>query len=157
HDDFFDLFEGSGINEDAPGDDGFATKRAVFVEFDAVAVFEQKDFAGDNAELVSKRSMAEKMAVFAVDRDEVFGLHELKEEFLFFLARVPGNVNHSTGIVIVDERAAAKHVVQHSEDGFFVSRDDARRKDDRVIFFYGNKAVVVDSNPRKRRHRLSLR
>ena len=46
-DDFFDFFEGAGIDQDASCGDRIATVDAVFGEFDALAVFEKKNFAGD--------------------------------------------------------------------------------------------------------------
>jgi len=60
-----------------------------------------------------------------VDGNEILRLHELKDEFLLFLAGVSGNVNDAGGIVVVDESAAAEHVVKHAEDGFFVPGNDA--------------------------------
>ncbi len=100
--------------------------------------------------------MAEKMAIFAVDGNEIFRLDELEDEFLFFLAGVAGDVNRAGGIVVIDERAAAEHVVEHAEDGFFVAGNDARGKDDAVVFVDGDEAVIVDGDARKRGHRFGL-
>ena len=96
------------------------------------------------------------MAVFAVNGNEIFRLDELQDQFLLFLAGVAGNVNRAGGIVVVDERAAAEHVVQHAEDGLFVAGNDARGKDDAVVFVDGDEAVIVDGDARKGRHRFGL-
>jgi hypothetical protein len=76
-DDFFDLFERAGIDEDAAGGDGIAAEGAVFGELDGLAIFDKKNFFGNDAELVGERGVAEEMAVFAVDGDEILGLDEL--------------------------------------------------------------------------------
>src|SRR5277367_3040566 len=67
-----------------------------------------------------------------------------------------GNVNRAGGIVVIDERAAAEHVVQHAEDGFFVAGNDARGKNDAVVFVDGDEAVIIDGDARKGRHRFGL-
>src|ERR1700676_1486310 len=156
-DDFFDFLEGAGIDENASGGDGIAGESAVFVEFEEVTVFEEQDFAGDAAELVSERGVAEEMAIFAVDGNEIARLDELQDEFLFFLARGAGNVNGAAGIVVIDESAAAEHVVEHAEDGFFVAGDDAGGEDDAVVFVDGNEAVIVYGDAGERGHGLGLR
>ncbi len=62
----------------------------------------------------------------------------------------------ASAIVVVNQCATAKHVVNHSEDRLFVSGNDARGKNHRVIFIHGEKAVVIDRDARKRTHRLGL-
>src|SRR5262249_17769634 len=74
-----------------------------------------------------------------------------------FLTAVTGNVNDAAGVVVIDESAAAEHVVEHAEDGFFVSGNDAGGEDDGVIFVDGDEAMVVNGNARKGRHGLGLR
>src|SRR6267154_1269319 len=142
-DDFFDFLEGAGIDADTASSYGIATMGAVFVKFKSLAIFEEQNFAGDAAELVSERGVAEEMTIFTVNGDEIFRLDELKDEFLFFLAGVAGDVNGAAGIVVVDQGAAAEHVIEHAEDGFFVSGDDAGRKDHGVVFVDRNEAMIV--------------
>src|SRR5580704_1137920 len=96
------------------------------------------------------------MAIFAVNWNEVFRLDELQYEFLFFLAGVAGNVNGPRGIVVINERAAAEHVVEHAKDGFFVAGNDARGKDDAVVFVDRYEAVIVNGDARKGRHGFGL-
>ena len=146
NDDFFDFLKRAGINENPASGNGIAAKRRIFCEFDILPVFNEQDFATDDAQLMRKRGVTEKMAKFAVDGNEIFRLHELKDEFLFFLAGVSGNVNDAGGIVVVDESAAAEHVVKHAEDGFFVPGNDARGKNDGVVFVDGNEAVIIDGD-----------
>src|SRR5438445_12093297 len=100
--------------------------------------------------------MAEEMTVFAVNRNEVFGFDELENEFLLFLAAVAGDVNGAAGIVVINEGAAAEHVIEHAENGFFVSGDDAGGEDDSVIFVDGDEAMIVDRDARERGHGLGL-
>jgi hypothetical protein len=45
--------------------------------------------------------VAEKMAVFTMNGNEVLRLDELQYEFLFFLAGVTGNVNSAGGIILL--------------------------------------------------------
>jgi len=96
------------------------------------------------------------MAILAVNGNEILRLDELQNQFLFLLAGVAGNVNGAGGIVVIDESAAAEHVVEHAEDGFFVSGNDARGKNDAVVFVDGDEAVIVDGDARKGRHRFGL-
>ncbi len=58
----------------AAGGNRVAAEGAVFGEFDVMAVFHQQNFAGDDAELMCERGVAEQVAIFAVDRDEIFRL-----------------------------------------------------------------------------------
>src|SRR5580692_224791 len=146
NDDFFDFLERAGIYEDASSGDGIAPGDAVFCKFDALAIFEKKNFAGDDAELMSEGGVAEEMSIFTVNGNEIFGLDELEKKLLFFLAGVSGNVNGTIGIVIVDQGAAAEHVVEHAEDGFFVSGNDARGEDDGVVFVDGDEAMIIDGD-----------
>ena len=155
-DHFFDFFERSRIHEHAPGRHGGATLRALLREFDGLAVFQQKNFFRNGAQLVRQRRVAEKVPVFAVNRNEIFRLDQLQNQFLLFLAGVARNVNQAARIVVIHQRAPAEHVIEHAKDGFFVARNDARGKNDRVIFIDGNVAVIVHGNARERGHRLGL-
>src|ERR1700732_1354163 len=142
--DFFDFLEGPGIDADAAGGNGIAAVSAVFCKFEGLAIFEQENFAGNAAELIRECSVAEEMAVFTVNGNEVLRLHQLEDEFLLFLAGMTGYVNGATGIVVIDEGTTAEHVVEHAEDGFFVSGDDAGGEDDAVVFVDRDEAVIVD-------------
>jgi hypothetical protein len=155
-DGFFDFFQRTGVDKSAAGGYGVAAIGALFGEFDLLAVFHEQDFARDDAELVGECGVAEEMAIFTVNRDEIFWLAELQDELLFFLAGMAGDVDGAAGIVVIDERAAAEHVVEHAEDGLVVAGDDARGEDDGVIFVDGDEAVVVDGDARHRGHRLGL-
>src|ERR1700756_1422753 len=148
-DNFFDLFEGAGVHEDAPGSDGIAAIRAVFGELERVAVFENEDFSGNAAKLIRERGVAEEMSILPVDRNEIFRFDELQNELLFFLAGVAGNVNSAAGIVVIDEGAAAEHVVEHAEDGFLISGNNAGGEDDAIVFVDGDEAMIVDRDARK--------
>src|SRR5258707_14583537 len=80
-DGFFDFFEGAGVDTDAAGGHGIAAEGAVFSEFDRVAVFEDEDFPGDAAELISERGGAEQGAIFAVGGGGKFWLYGVEDEF----------------------------------------------------------------------------
>ena len=67
-----------------------------------------------------------------------------------------GNVNYSSGVVVIHQRPAAKHVIEHAENRPLIARNDARGKNYRVVFVYGNVAVAVHSDARKGGHRLRL-
>src|SRR5215470_16325282 len=67
-----------------------------------------------------------------------------------------GNMNRSSSIFVVNESATPKHVIEHAADRFFVARNDPRGKDHGVVLFDGDETMVVDSDARKRRHRLGL-
>ena len=75
---------------------------------------------------------------------------------MLFLAGVPGNVQRTSAIVVVNQRAAAKHMVQHTENSLFVSRDDAGGEDNGILWIDADQAVIVDGYARQRRHRLGL-
>ncbi len=138
---FFDFFEGAGIDEGAACGDGIAAIGAVFGEFDLLAVFHEQDLAATRSELMSERGVPEQMAIFAVNGDEIFWLAELEDELLLFLAGVAGNVDGAAGIVVIDEGAAAEHVVEHAEDGLVVAGDDARAEDGWVTYVSSTQAT----------------
>src|SRR5229473_164970 len=100
--------------------------------------------------------MAEEMTVFAVNGDEVFWFNELQDELLLFLAGMAGDVDGAAGVVVIDQGAAAEHVIEHAENGFFVSGDDPCRKDHGIVFVDRDEAMTVDSNAREGRHWFGL-
>src|SRR6267142_1514732 len=155
--DVFDFFERTGIHADASCSHGIAPERAVFREFNRLAVFDEQNFSGHHAQLMREGGVAEKMPKLAVDGNEIFRLHQLQQEFLFFLARVTGNVDNSRGIIVINQRAPPEHMVQHAENGFFISWNDARGENDAVVFVHGDEAMIVHRDARQRRHRLGLR
>src|SRR5882672_10966439 len=155
--DVFDFFKRTGIHAHAACGHWIAPERAVFCEFNLLAVFDKQNFSGHHAQLMRESGVAEKMPKLAVNGNEIFRLHELQQEFLFFLARVTGNVDDSRGIIVINQRAAPEHVVQHAENGFFVSWNDARGENDAVVFVHGDEAVIVHGDARERRHRFGLR
>ncbi len=63
---------------------------------------------------------------------------------MFFLAGMAGNVNDARGIVVINESAPPEHVVEHAENSFFISGNDARRKNHGVVFIDTDEAVIVD-------------
>src|ERR1700719_303603 len=98
------------------------------------------------------------MPIFAVERNEIFRLAELQQDFLFFLAGVAGNVNRGrTSAFIVDENAAAEEVIDHAENSLFISRNLAGRKYDCVVFGDGEEAMIIDRNAGHCRQRFGLR
>ncbi len=100
--------------------------------------------------------MAEELAIFSVDRNEVARAHEIQEHLLLFLAGVAGNVDRAAVVVVIHERALAEHVVQHPENGFFVAGNDARGEDHGVAFVEREQAMIVHGDARERRHGLGL-
>src|SRR5260370_2459913 len=93
------------------------------------------------------------MAVFGVNGNEILWLYQLQDKFLFFLAGVAGDVNGSAGVVVIDESAATEHVVEHAENCFFVSGNDAGREHDAVVFVAADEAMIVDRDAGKGRRR----
>src|SRR6516225_2136702 len=154
---FFDFFERSGINQNAACRDRIAPAHAVLREFDILTVFDEQDFAADYVQLMRQSGVAEQVAVFAVHGNEVFRFNQLQNELLLFLAGMAGNVDDAGGIVVVHERATPEHVIQHAENGLFVSGYDARGKNDCVVLIDTNKSMIVHGDARKGRHRLGLR
>src|SRR6266850_4544895 len=155
--DVFDFFERTGIHAHASCGHRIAPVRAVFREFNRLAVFDEENFSGHYAQLMRESGVAEKMSELAVHGNEIFRPHELQQKFLFFLARVPGDVDDSRGIVVINQRAAPEHVIQHAKNGFFISWNDARGENDAVVFVHGDEAMIVHGNARQRRHRFGLR
>src|SRR6266404_5556969 len=155
--DVFDFFERTGIHAHAARRNGVPPVRAVFREFNLLAVFDEQDFSGHHAQLVRESGVAEKMPKLAVHGNKIFRPHELQQEFLLFLAGVPGNVDDSGRIIVINQRAAPEHVVQHTENGFFISGDDSRGENDAVVFIHGDEAMIVHGDARQRRHRFCLR
>src|SRR5262252_7472972 len=98
------------------------------------------------------------LAVFAMDRDEVFGPHQVDDELQFFLAGVSAYVDGRIRAVLVNhERFAPEKVIDHAIDRLLVSGDDARREHHRVSLFDPRVLVVVDRGARKGRHWFALR
>jgi hypothetical protein len=73
-----------------------------------------------------QRRVTEQLPVFAVNGNEVARAHQVQKQLLLFLAGMARNMQYAAGVVVIDQRALAEHVVQHAEDGLFVSGNDAR-------------------------------
>ncbi len=156
--DLFDFFERAGIDQNAAGRNGIAAAGAVGCEFKDLAGLHEENFAGDGVELLCERGVAEKLAVLAVERDEIFRADEIEEEFHFLLASVAGNVDRSgAAAFVVDQGLAAEEMIDHAEDGFFVAGNDAGGKDDCVVLLDTEKTVIVDGDAREGGHGLGLR
>ena len=156
YDEFFDLLERPGIHAHAPRRHRIAPVRGVFGEFYRLAVFDQENFPGHRAYRMRQRGVPEQLAVFPVNGNEVPRTHKVQQKFLFFLARVPRDVDRSAVIVVVNQRALAEHMVQHAENGFFISGNNARREDHRVPLIESEQPVRIYCDARKGRHRLRL-
>ena len=68
-----------------------------------------------------------------------------------------GNVNRRTHRAIDEVGAAARNVVHHPVDGFFIPRDDARAQRDGVAGLQRQMLVIIDGHTRERGHGLALR
>src|SRR5579859_1997640 len=147
----------AGVDADAAHLDASGLAGAVFVDFENVSAFNQHDAAHRAVHRPSQFGMELELAIFAVDRDEILGPHQVDDELQFFAAGVPANVDRRVGAVVVDDVGfAAEQVVDHSIDGFFVAGNNARRQNDGVALFDFGMLVVIDGSARQRRHRFSL-
>ena len=54
-------------------------------------------------------------------------------------------------IKVIDESAPAEHVVEHAENGFFISGNDAGGEDDGVVFVDADETMIVHGNAGERR------
>ncbi len=59
--------------------------------------------------------------------------------------------------LIDDVRAAPRDVIHHAADMAFVARNRARAEHHRVVVLQLDVLVIVNRDPRQRRHRLALR
>src|SRR2546425_6004531 len=156
NDELLDLFERAGIDQNAARRKRFPAISALSGKFNWLPIFDEQDFSRHYAKLMRQGCVTKQMPVFAMNWDEVARSNELENKLLFFLAGVAGNVNDPAAIFVIDQGAAAEHVVEHAEDGFFVAGNDARGKNDRVVLLDRDPAVIVHRDARERRHRLGL-
>ena len=96
------------------------------------------------------------LPVLAVNRHEVARPHERQHQLQLLFAAVPRDVDVLDPLVD-DVGAAARDVVDHAADRFLVPGNRPRREHDRVVGAELHVAVIVDRDPRQRRHRLALR
>ena len=81
--------------------------RNTYCEDAHLAVFELKHLAvlndGDilrwNPNHLGQTGMLFQLAQFAVDRDEIFGLHQVNQQFHFFLAGMTGDMHRGNGFI----------------------------------------------------------
>src|SRR6266566_8248414 len=156
NDELLDLFERAGIDQNAARRKRLPAISPLSGKFNWLPIFDEQDFSRHYAKLMRQGCVTKQMPVFAMNGDEVARANELENKLLFFLAGVAGNVNDAAAIFVIDQGAAAEHVVQHAEDGFFVAGNDARGKNDRVVLLDRDPAVIVHGDARERRHRLGL-
>src|ERR1700722_12439867 len=153
-----DFFERAGIDTHAARTHGLASMRAaVSRKFNRLAALDEEYFAGDGAHLLGQRSVAEELPVFSMQRNKIFGAHELEQYFHFFLARVTRHVNRRrSSAFVIDEYAPAEKVIDHTEDGFVVSGNNAGRQNHGIGLGNAHQPVVVDRDARHGRKRLGL-
>ena len=102
--------------------------------------------------------VATKLAILAVDGDEIAWLHQIDDELEFFLAGVSADVYGRRGAIFVDDvRLTAEHVVDHAVDSLFVAGDDARRKHHSIAGLDAGVLVIVNGGAGKGAHGLALR
>ena len=118
--DFFDLLERARVYAHAARRHRFAPVRGVLGEFDGMAILEQHDLSRDRPHLVRQRGMAKELPVFSVNRDEVARTHQVEHQLLLFLAGVPRNVQQAPAIVVIHQRLAAVHMIEHPKNRFLV-------------------------------------
>ena len=92
--------------------------------------------------------MAKQLPIFAVNRYEVARAHQVQHQLLLFLAGVPGNVQQAAAVVVIDQRLAAVHMIEHAENRFFVAGNDARRQDHGVLRIHAEQPVIIHGDPR---------
>ena len=98
------------------------------------------------------------LPVLAVDRNEIFRLHQIDDQLQLFLAGVSADVDRRRRSVVVDHvRLAPEQVIDHPVDGLLVAGNDARRQHHGVALFDLGVLVIVHRGARERRHRFALR
>ena len=92
--------------------------------------------------------MQVQLAVITVNGNEVSRADEVQHELQFFDARVSRDVDgRDAAVVVVHASAAAVEVVNHTENGFLISRNDPRRNHHVVVRFDGDPAMVLHRHP----------
>src|SRR5262249_31362687 len=132
--------------------------RAQLVELQYVAALDLQHLADGAVHGGSEFTMSPKLAILAVNRNEVAGFNQVNDELEFFLAGMPTHVHWRRRAIFVNHmRLAAKHVVNHAVDRLLVARDDAGGEHHRVPWLDAGVLVVIDRSARESRHGLALR
>ena len=97
-----------------------------------------------------------KLPELAMNRHEIARSHQIQHQFHLFHAGVSGDMHRRIHAAIHHVGAAARHVVDHAEDGFFVARNDARAQHHRIALLHRDVLVIIHGHARKRRHGLAL-
>src|SRR3989442_9613901 len=119
-----DLLEGAGIDQNAARGKRLPAISALSGKFNWLPIFDEQDFSRHNAKLMRQGCVAKQMPVFAMNGNEVARANELENKLLFLLAGMAGSVNDPATIFVIDQGAAAEHVVAHAEDGLSVAGPD---------------------------------
>ena len=100
--------------------------------------------------------MPRELPVLAVNRHKVLGPRQVEHEEQFLACGVSRHVQRWIHRSVEDFGLSAVDVVDHAEDGFFISGDHAGAEDNLIAFFDPRMAVLADRRSRERRKRLSL-
>ena len=86
-----------------------------------------------DAHLFGDEGIFAQVLIFAVHRQDEFGLGQRHHQLLLVLAGVAGDV-HVVHLLINDLRAQLHQLVDDAVDKLLVARDGARRDDDKVVW-----------------------
>jgi hypothetical protein len=108
------------------------------------------------SQVFGQAGVLRELAELAVNGHEIARPHQVEHQLHFLHAGVPGDVQRRVHAAVHDVGPAARHVVDHAEDGLLIAGNDARAQNHRVAPVHGDLFVVVDGHARERRHRLAL-
>ena len=147
----------AGIDAHTAHGDAVAFARAVVVDFQNVARFHDESlFQAGEAQVLGQAGVLGELAKLAVDGHEVARAHQVQDQLLLLRAGMAGDVQRRVHAAVQDVGAAARHVVDHAEDGLFVAGDDAGAEHHGVALFHGDVLMVIDGHARQRRHGFAL-
>src|SRR5581483_10410626 len=152
---FIHVADALAVDEDAPDADRVELARALGRELEHLAVFEEKTVLFCDADSFGELNVPDQMAIFAVDRHEIFGAGQMKHRLQLFLRRVARDVNLRHALV-VDFGAAAVQVVDDVGDRALVAGNELGREQHGVAGTNLDGLVIVECDAVQRRQRLAL-
>src|SRR6266702_1289531 len=99
--------------------------------------------------------MQDKLAIFAMNRQNVGWSQQIQHQLQFFLGRMTGNV-YIGNCLVIHFSSLAKKVIDGAVDHFLVARHRCSRENNRIILLNAHQSVILVSNACESRGWFSL-
>lgn len=150
-----DIAHRGSVNVDDAALDAFAALDLAVGHHEGIAVFEDEDVIGVDANGLGKTRMGTQVRGLTMDRQEVLGIDEREHELELLGTRMPRDVHERT-VLVPHVGAYLGELVDDARDRLLVAGNGRGRDDDGIAALDFDGLVLPHRHARKGRQRLAL-